>query len=148
MLAGQSPVVLEAFHLHRCSVSSECLQLPFAEWCKVERSCSLGTDVCFGAYKLGENNNGHVSSFLKSCFSWKLFSCLWLPACRMWPFIKDVWFYRRVVHQRTQPRGTRVITVSVSAWTLLVEAEVLASVWRFLLWGLGCVEASPQVGTA
>lgn len=55
-------------------------QLPFGELAGVEKSCSLGTDVPFRAWKLGKNKNAHISSFLKSCFSCLFFSYLWLLA--------------------------------------------------------------------
>lgn len=95
--------------------------LPFSEQGGIERSCSLGTGVHFGACTPGKNNTVHVSSFLKSCLSRKLFSCLWLLACSMWPFNKDLCFDSRVSHQRTQPRGTGVLTVNMSGHMKIVS---------------------------
>lgn len=121
--------------------------LPFSEQGGIERSCSLGTGVHFGAYTLGKNNTVHVSSFLKSCHSRKLFSCLWLLACSMWPFNKDLCFDSRVSHQRTQPRGTGVLTVNMSLYENCQWGQrpwpVSGATWS----GGCCVEAS-QVGTA
>lgn len=120
----------------RCSMLLGIPKLPFGRWGGVERSGSLGTDVPPGAYKLEANNNAPISSFLRRCFSWKLFSCLWLLACIMWPFNKDFSYHSRVLHQSTQPHGTGVMTVCDPVWPLTAGAEALGSVWCCLLWPL------------